>query len=103
MNNEKMIDYISPIKDTESLKQECYGYLKTKQFMADRIFEQQKEIETLKNQVFFHSIKHIQMYDWLKFMNQQVKLISANKIEKNDLNISKNELENSFIFENAEE
>ena len=43
------------------------------------------------------------MYDWLKFMNQQVKLISANKIEKNDLNISKNELENSFIFENAEE
>ncbi len=71
--------------------------------MAERIFEQQKEIESLKNQVFFHSIKHIQLYDWLKFMNEQMKLISNSKKEKNDITLSQQELENSFIYENGEE
>ena len=103
MDKSKSFDYCLPVKDTESLKQECYGYLKTKQFMAERIFEQQKEIESLKNQVFFHSIKHIQLYDWLKFMNEQMKLISTSKKEKNDISVSHHELENSFIYENGEE
>ena len=103
MDKSKSFDCFIPVKDTESLKQECYGYLKTKQFMAERIFEQQKEIESLKNQVFYHSIKHIQMYDWLKFMNEQMKLISSPKKEKNDFNVSNNELEHSFIYENVEE
>jgi len=98
MDKSHNYDVPMPVKDTESLKQECYGYLKTKQFMAERIFEQQREIEALKNQVFFHSIKHIQMYDWLKFMNDQLKLFSQQKKEKVDQNLN-NELENSFIYE----
>jgi len=103
MDKSKSFNYFMPVKDIDSLKQECYGYLKTKQFMAERIFEQQKEIESLKNQVFFHSIKHIQLYDWLKFMNEQMKLISNSKKEKNDITLSQQELENSFIYENGEE
>lgn len=91
-----------PALDNDDLTQECWAYMKTKQFMAKRIFEQQEEIEKIKNQLFYHSIKHVQMYDWLKFINEQMHQIKQRKDRDNnskeDLNLSE-DLANSFIYE----
>jgi len=91
-----------PTLELEDLTQECYAYMKTKQFMAQRIFEQQDEIEDIKNQLFYHSIKHVQMYDWLKFVNEQLQQIKqrkdSEKANKEDLDVS-NELASSFLIE----
>jgi len=80
--------------------------MKTKQFMAQRIFEQQDEIENLKNQLFYQSIKHVQMYEWLKFVNEQLLQIKQKKESENqkkeDLNIS-DELASSFVYEEKHE
>ncbi len=61
--------------DYEDLSQECTAYLKTKQFMANRIYQQQEEIEMLKQNVIFHSGKHIQMHEMLKNMTEQLDII----------------------------
>lgn len=92
-----------PTLELEDLTQECYAYMKTKQFMAQRIFEQQEEIETLKTQLFYHSIKHVQLYDWLKYINEQLHLIKLKKesVPKEELNFSE-DLASSFVYEQAE-
>lgn len=92
-----------PTLEIEDLTQECYAYMKTKQFMAQRIFEQQEEIETLKGQLFYHSIKHIQMYDWLKHINEQLLFIKLRKDSqtKEELNLSE-DLASSFVYEQQE-
>lgn len=91
-----------PTVELEDLSQECYAYMKTKQFMAQRIFEQQEEIETVKSQLFYHSVKHVQMYDWLKFINEQLQQIkikrSGDNISKEELNLSV-DLANSLIYD----
>ena len=92
-----------PSLELEDLTQECYAYMKTKQFMAQRIFEQQEELEMLKSQLFYHSIKHVQMYDWLKYINDQLYMIKLKKETQNkeDLNFSE-DLANSFVYEQNE-
>lgn len=47
--------------DLEDIVQECSAYLKTKQFMADRIFQQQEEIQILKQQIFSLSSTNSQL------------------------------------------
>lgn len=91
----------APSLELDDLTQECWAYMKTKQFMAKRIFEQQDEVETLKNQLFYHSIKHVQMYDWLKYVNEQLQMIKYKKEKDNpkeDLNLSE-DLASSFVYE----
>jgi hypothetical protein len=39
------------LAEDDDRKQETLAYMKTKSFMAKRIFEQQAEIETLKEQL----------------------------------------------------
>jgi len=94
-----------PTLELEDLSQECYAYMKTKQFMAQRIFEQQDEIESIKSQLFYHTIKHVQMYDWLKFVNQQLQQIKLKKEAENtvkvDLDVSE-DLAHSFVYEQAQ-
>jgi|LauGreDrversion4_2_1035121.scaffolds.fasta_scaffold565129_2 hypothetical protein len=92
-----------PTLELEDLTQECYAYMKTKQFMAQRIFEQQEEIETLKSQLFYHSIKHVQMYNWLKHINDSVHSIKVKREiqNKEELNLSE-DLANSFVYEQQE-
>jgi hypothetical protein len=52
--------------DESDLAQECYGYLKTKLFMAKRISEQQIEIENLKAALFKMTINYTNLFDLLK-------------------------------------
>ena len=77
--------------------------MKTKQFMSQRIFEQQEEVETLKNQLFYHSIKHVQMYDWLKNVNEQMNVIKLRRDRDNhikeEFNLSCEDLASSFVYE----
>ena len=89
-------------QDLKDLTTECYAYMKTKQFMAHRICEQQGEIETLKNQLFYHSVKHVQMYDMLKHLNEEIQILKNRKESENNLkdniNISA-DLVNSLIYD----
>ena len=50
----------------DDLAQECYGYLRTKLFMAKRISEQQIEIENLKDSLFKMTIDYSNLFDLLK-------------------------------------
>jgi hypothetical protein len=71
--------------------------MKTKQFMAQRISEQQQEIETLKSQLFYNNVKYIQLYDWMKSINEQLSALKSPKEEKNfenNINSPKNEIPN---------
>jgi len=64
--------------DIEDLSQECIAYLKTKQFMADRIYQQQEEIDMLKQNVMYHSGKHLQMHEMLSNITEQLEIIRPN-------------------------
>ena len=104
--------------DIEDLSQECTAYLKTKQFMADRIYQQQEEIDMLKQNVMYHSGKHIQMNEMLSNITEQLEIIRPNvnnikseeagthQINYEDSNefVVSNELTTSFVcddnFEN---
>jgi len=60
--------------------QECAAYMKTKQFMGNRIFEQQVEIDKLKSQLFYQTLKNNQYLDWIKHLEIQLrKCIIINK------------------------
>jgi hypothetical protein len=52
--------------DKRDFAQECYGYLKTKLFMAKRISEQQLEIENLKAALFKMTLNYTNLFDLLK-------------------------------------
>lgn len=60
------------IYDYEDVVQECNAYLKTKIFMAKRIAEQQAEIETLKEQLLYHSLKHAELYEMMAGINEKI-------------------------------
>ena len=79
----------------EDLSQECTAYMKTKQFMAKRILQQQEEIEALKQSVLYHSAKHIQMYDMMKSLLEQIEALKRNK---NEILINDN-LVDSFVID----
>jgi hypothetical protein len=79
--------------DFEDLTQECTAYMKTKLFMAKRILQQQEEIEMLKQSVLYHSGKHIQLYDILKNLQEQI-----DSIKKDNNNLSNDDLVNSFVY-----
>ena len=54
--------------------QECAAYMKTKQFMSNRIFEQQSEIEKLKTQLFYQTLKSNQYFDWIRHLESTLRL-----------------------------
>lgn len=62
MNN-KNIEFklLDQKTDQEDVVLECSAYLKTKQFMADRIYQQQEEIQILKQQIFSISSTNSQL------------------------------------------
>jgi hypothetical protein len=113
---EKNIEFkiIPSHKDVDDLSQECTAYMKTKQFMAKRIYQQQEEIEALKQNIIFHSGKHIEMYEMLKNMNEQMDLVKESLNIQNivnykgkenfDLNmgLSHEDIATSFICEGVE-
>lgn len=76
--------------DIEDLSQECTAYMKTKQFMAKRIHQQQEEIEALKQSVIFYSGKDIQMHEMIRNLNEQLDLLKKER-EEFTLGIKKNE------------
>jgi hypothetical protein len=69
----------------EDYAQECKAYMDIKQFLSNRITEQDKEIKLLKDLVFYHSSKHIEMYEWLNNINNMI----SNKGNPADVNINK--------------
>lgn len=58
--------------DKEDLAQKSNAYLKTKLFMAQRIAQQQKEIDSLKEQLNDMTLKHSEMYDIVRSINEQL-------------------------------
>lgn len=96
--------------DEEDKLLQCNAYLGTKFFMAKRIAEQQKEIETLKEQLYYQTSRHTELYDVLKQINEQLQILqrktkqSDNKLEpeKNEINLS-GDLANSFTLEGGDE
>jgi hypothetical protein len=89
--------------DIDDLSQECTAYMKTKQFMAKRIHEQQEEIEKLKLNIIYHSSKHILMLEMLNNLNSQIEKINLlpkeNKENKESLDISNDNFTSSFVYE----
>jgi hypothetical protein len=72
----------------EDYAQECNSYMEIKHFLSNRISEQDKEIQRLKDLVLYHSTKHIEMYEWLKNINNILETIKPN--QKNDFDKSLN-------------
>jgi len=82
--------------DHEDLSQECTAYMKTKQFMAKRIHEQQEEIESLKQNVIFYSGKYIQLLDIVKDLKSQIGMIKPKEF---DADASNNNLATSYVLD----
>jgi hypothetical protein len=81
-------------KEEEDIQQESLAYMKTKLFMARRIFEQQAEIETLKEQLLQQNIKYMQLFESIKLTGGQTN--GANN--RDPLNLS-GDLANSLDLE----
>jgi hypothetical protein len=88
--------------DNDDMAMECNAYLKTKLFMAKRIAEQQSEIETLKEQLYYHTVRHTQMYDSLRQINEQLNFWSKCKFQVDEVNLS-GELASSVVIEEEKE
>ena len=92
--------------DSEDLAQECTAYLKTKQFMANRIYQQQEEIEMLKQNVMFHSGKNIRIHEMLNDITDQLEIIRQNvnnikiKEAESKMNLNNFEDSNEYIVTN---
>jgi len=65
--------------DVEDLSQECTAYMKTKQFMANRIHQQQEEIDMLKQHIIYHSGREIQMYEMIKTLSEEIEMLKKIK------------------------
>jgi hypothetical protein len=97
--------------DDEDKILQCNAYLGTKLFMAKRIADQQKEIEILKDQLYYHTTRHTELYDVLKNLNEQLAALQRKAVkhsenlheqDKNEINFS-GDLANSFTLEGDEE
>lgn len=61
--------------DISDLSQECYSYMKIKQFLADRLSQQQEEIDTLRRKVKYYIARDVVNKDIIaKLTNQLVYL-----------------------------
>jgi hypothetical protein len=85
--------------DRDDYSQECNAYMKTKLFMAKRIAEQQNEIEFLKDQLTSQTLKHAQLYDSIKNLNENLNLLMKEREDR--LNFS-GQLTSSLIVEEGE-
>jgi hypothetical protein len=86
--------------DQEDLAQECTAYMKTKQFMANRIHDQQEEIDLLKRNLIYQSGQNIQKDLIIENLREQIQLLkSSKKIE--ELSISSEDLAHSFVYEDG--
>jgi hypothetical protein len=94
--------------DDEDKILQCNAYLSTKLFMAKRIADQQKEIETLKEQLNYHTSRHTELYDVLKHINEQLATYNS-KLQKRGENLESEkfnlsgDLANSFTLEGGDE
>lgn len=58
-------------RDICDLSQECYSYMKIKQFLADRLTQQQEEIDTLRKKVKYYIARDVINKDVIdKLVNQ---------------------------------
>jgi len=71
--------------DLEDVVLECSAYLKTKQFMADRIYQQQEEIQILKQQIFSISSTNSQLGRFIENFEKETYILKEkfSKKEKN--------------------
>jgi hypothetical protein len=77
----------------DDMRQQSMAYMKTKNFMAKRIFEQQSEIESLKEQLMSMNLKYMQLWD-------SYKLSVSNT---NGFNLSSSsELANSLVIDDKD-
>jgi hypothetical protein len=83
----------------EDLAQECNAYMEIKHFMSKRILEQEEEIDSLKTLLLYHSGKHLEMYDWLKNINETI--IGKNEIQPSLSNFSA-EIVDSIVDETVD-
>jgi hypothetical protein len=82
--------------EDDDMKQQSLAYMKTKNFMAKRIFEQQTEIETLKEQLITQNIKYMQLWDAYKLLSLKC------DHNKDNFNLSGCELANSLVLDEKE-
>jgi hypothetical protein len=86
--------------DQEDLAQECTAYMKTKQFMANRIHEQQEEIDFLKRNLIYQSGQNIQKDIIIQNLREQIQILKkSKKIE--ELSILSEDLAHSYVYEDG--
>jgi predicted nucleic acid-binding protein len=84
--------------EDEDIKQEALAYIKTKTFMARRIFEQQSEIETLKEQLFEMNVKYMKLFESHKLLANQI----SNHLKQENLSVS-GDLTNSIELDDPKD
>ncbi len=93
-NNHIEFKLIQRKTDMDDVMQECSAYLKTKQFMADRIYQQQEEIQILKQQIFSLSSTNSQLGRFIENFEKEIYLLKVKFSKKEKENSDKNEEEN---------
>lgn len=85
-NNNNNIEFklLERKSDLEDVVQECSAYLKTKQFMADRIYQQQEEIQILKQQIFSLSSTNSQLGRFIENFEKET-IFLKEKLGKKEL------------------
>lgn len=66
--------------DKEDLAQECNAYMKVKFFMSKRIYELEKTVDQLKNELALQVSKNCQMMDWLISLSSSLDSIKTERI-----------------------
>jgi len=90
--------------DIDDIAQECSAYLKTKQFMADRIYQQQEEIQLLKQQIFSLASANSQLGKIVQNFENEILILREqllnheNKIKNEKLN-NRNKTQNYQLIE----
>jgi hypothetical protein len=84
-NNNVEFKLLDRKADLEDVVLECSAYLKTKQFMADRIYQQQEEIQVLKQQIFSISSTNSQLGRFIENFEKETYILKEKfrKKEKN--------------------
>jgi hypothetical protein len=77
--------------DKEDLAQECNAYMKVKFFMSKRIFELEKTVDQLKNELTLQVTKNAQMMEWLKSLSASLEAKKSERIFNHDNFLSPNQ------------
>jgi hypothetical protein len=91
--------------ELEDLAQECNAYMKIKDFMSKRIIELENEVDHLKLELSGQVVKNVELYEWLKNINENMSRINCEKHEKkknsedDELNFSGEFVESMNIHE----